>query len=251
MNVVALVQARMSSSRLPGKVLLPIAKKPVLLHIVERLSWCRLKDKIVVVTSTEESDKPIVDLCNKNKIGCFQGSLSDVLDRFYSASIKYKADAIVRITADCPVIDPIIVDTLIEGFLSGNYDCFGLGGDFPDGLDCTVYSFSAIKKAWEESELESEREHVGPYIENNKEIFKVKSLEIFEGLYDLRLTLDEPEDYELLSNIFDHLYNKKKPFLTHQVLSFIKANSSLKKINENIIRNQGYLDTLAKEKEQR
>ena len=251
MNVVAFVQARMSSSRLPGKVLLPLAGKPVLLHIVERLSWCRLIDKIVVATSTEESDKPIVDLCNKNKIECFQGSMSDVLDRFYKASIKYSADTIVRITADCPSIDPIVIDTLIEGFLSGDYDCYGLGGDFPDGLDCTVYSFSAIKKAWEESELASEREHVGPYIENNKEIFRVKSLNIFEGLYNVRLTLDEPEDYQLLSIIFDQLYDEQLPFSTHQVLTLLDKNPHLSKINEHIIRNQGYLESLKKEKRKR
>jgi len=244
MTVVAIVQARMSSSRLPGKVLLPLSDKPVLEHVFERLSYCKKIDKIVVATSNYESDNPIVDFCNKKKISFFRGSLNDVLDRYYKSAIFYNADTIVRITADCPVIDPVIVDAVISGFLSGEFDYYGLGGEFPDGLDCTVFSFNAIEKAWKEAKLKSDREHVGPYIENNPNIFRSGTLDFFKGLSHHRWTLDEPHDYKLLSIIFENLYREKSPFLTHEILQFIQNNPDLSLINSQIIRNEGYLKSL-------
>ena len=202
MKVVAIIQARMSSSRLPGKVLMPLANKPVLAHIVERLSYCKMIDKIVVATTNEVSDDLVADYCEYNNIDCYRGSLEDVLDRYYQTAKIHHADPIVRITGDCPVIDPVVVDAVITGYLSGEYDCYGLGGEFPDGLDCTVFSFSAIEKAWKEAKLQSEREHVGPYIENNPHLFRNGALELFQGLSQQRWTLDELNDYELLSKIF-------------------------------------------------
>ena len=244
MKVVAIIQARMSSSRLPGKVLMPLSNKPVLAHIVERLSYCKLIEKIVVATSTNTEDNQIFDYCRNNNIECYRGNLEDVLDRYYHAAKIHHADPIVRITADCPVIDPLVVDAAITGYLSGAYDLYSLGGEFPDGLDCTIFSFSAIEKAWKQAELKSEREHVGPYIENNPHIFKNGSLELFKGLSDLRWTLDEPNDYELLSIIFDKLYRVDSPFLTHEILQLIQNNPELSAINEKIIRNEGYLKSL-------
>ena len=244
MKVVAIIQARMSSSRLPGKVLMPLSNKPVLAHIVERLSYCKLIEKIVVATSTNTEDNQIFDYCRNNNIECYRGNLEDVLDRYYHAAKIHHADPIVRITADCPVIDPLVVDAAITGYLSGAYDLYSLGGEFPDGLDCTIFSFSAIEKAWKQAELKSEREHVGPYIENNPHIFKNGSLELFKGLSDLRWTLDEPNDYELLSIIFNKLYRVDSPFLTHEILQLIQNNPELSAINEKIIRNEGYLKSL-------
>tara|TARA_B100000787_G_C16164879_1_gene283349 strand:+ start:685 stop:1440 length:756 start_codon:yes stop_codon:yes gene_type:complete len=244
MKVVAIIQARMSSSRLPGKVLMPLSNKPVLEHVVERLSYCKLIEKIVVATSTNTEDNQIFDYCTNNNIECYRGSLKDVLDRYYQAAKIHHADPIVRITADCPVIDPLVVDAVITGYLSGGYDLYGLGGDFPDGLDCTVFSFSAIEKAWKQSTLKSEREHVGPYIENNPHIFKNGSIKLFRGLSYLRWTLDEPNDYELLSIIFSKLYRDDSPFLTHEILQLIQNNPELSAINEQIVRNEGYLKSL-------
>jgi len=244
MRIVAIIQARMSSSRLPGKVLMPLANKPVLDHIVERLSYCKLIEKIVVATSTNIEDNPIFDYCRNSNIECYRGNLEDVLDRYYQAAKIHHADAIVRITADCPVIDPLVVDAVITGYLSGAYEVYGLGGEFPDGLDCTVFSFSAIEKAWKEATLKSEREHVGPYIENNPHIFKNGTLKIFQNLSHLRWTLDEPNDYELLSIIFSELYRVDSPFLTHEILQLIQNNPELSAINEKIVRNEGYLKSL-------
>jgi len=247
-KVVAIIQARMSSSRLPGKVLMPLANKPVLAHIVERLSYCKMIEKIVVATTDEVSDDLVADYCANNNIDCYRGSLEDVLDRYYQTAKIHHADPIVRITGDCPVIDPVVVDAVITGYLSGEYDCYGLGGEFPDGLDCTVFSFSAIEKAWKEAKLQSEREHVGPYIENNPNLFKNGALELFQGLTQHRWTLDEPNDYKLLSKIFDELYRPDTPFLTHEILQFIQNNPELSVINSKIVRNEGYLKSLQEDK---
>jgi spore coat polysaccharide biosynthesis protein SpsF len=243
-KVVAIIQARMSSSRLPGKVLMPLAGKPVLLHVVERVSYCRMIDQVVVATTTETSDDPIANFCVENNFDCYRGNLEDVLDRYYQAAMNFQADPVVRITGDCPAIDPIVVDAVITGYSSGNYDLYGLGGEFPDGLDCTVYSFTALEKAWKGAKLKSEREHVGPYIEKNPQLFKNGMLELFHGLSQHRWTLDESMDYMLLSKIFDRLYRVDSPFLTHEILQLLKAKPELITINQNIIRNEGYLNSL-------
>ncbi len=247
-KVVAIIQARMTSSRLPGKVLMPLANKPVLAHIVERLSYCKMIEKIVVATTNEVSDDLVAEYCENNNIDCYRGSLEDVLDRYYQTAKIHHADPIVRITGDCPVIDPVVVDAVITGYLSGEYDFYGLGGEFPDGLDCTVFSFSAIERAWKEAKLQSEREHVGPYIENNPHLFRNGTLELFQGLAQQRWTLDELNDYELLSKIFNKLYRLDSPFLTHEILQFIQNNPDLLAINSKIVRNEGYLRSLQEDK---
>jgi len=244
MRVVAIIQARMSSTRLSGKVLLPLAKKPVLAHVVERLSYCRLVEEIVVATSVDSSDDCIVDFCRKNHVSFFRGNLEDVLDRYYQTAKQYNASTVVRITADCPVIDPVVVDAVITGFLSGSYDLYGLDGEFPDGLDCTVFSLSALQQASLNAQLKSEREHVGPYIENNPQRFHNGSLKIFKGLQHHRWTLDEPEDYLLLTEIFEQLYSPDTPFLTHDILQLIEKKPELLTLNQSIIRNEGYLKSI-------
>jgi len=248
MKAVAIVQARMNSSRLPGKVLMPLANKPVLVHIVERLSYCKLVGNILVATSHEDSDNPIAEYCNNNNINYYRGSLNDVLDRYYQAAKNCNAESILRITGDCPAIDPVVVDAVIAGYLSNAYDLYGLGGEFPDGLDCTVFSFTALEKAWKDAKLQSEREHVCPYIENNPQMFRNGYLELFKGLEKQRWTLDEPEDYILLSKIFDKLYKEHTPFLTHEILQFIQNNPNFSIINSKIVRNEGYLKSLKEDK---
>ena len=248
MKVVAIIQVRMSSSRLPGKVLMPLVGKPVLAHIIERLFYCKTIEKIVVATTNESSDDLVADYCTNNNIDCYRGSLEDVLDRYYQSAKIHHADPIVRITGDCPVVDPVVVDAVINGYLSGKYDSYGLGGEFPDGLDCTVFSFSAIERAWKEAKLKSEREHVGPYIENNPHIFKNGMIKLFNGLGGYRWTLDEPKDYELLRIIFDNLYHPNSPFLVDEILKFINDNPHLLSLNSSIVRNEGYLKSLEKDK---
>jgi spore coat polysaccharide biosynthesis protein SpsF len=248
MSVVAVVQARMSSTRLPGKVLLPLAGKPVLEHVVDRVSYCQTIDKVVVATSIDASDDAIKQWCDSRDVSCYRGSLHDVLDRYYHAAREYEADTIVRITADCPAIDPAVVDEVIQGYMSDKFECYGLAGEFPDGLDCTVFAFAAIERAWREAKLPSEREHVGPYIENNPQWFKTGALVKFSGLAHMRWTLDEPRDLAFLEEVFSRLHRDDAMFHTHDILALLDREPALIEINKNITRNAGYLKSLQTDK---
>lgn len=249
MKIVAIIQARMSSSRLPGKVLMPLAGEPVLWHVVNRIRNCKTIAEIVVATSIDKSDDVIEDWCQVEGVSCYRGSLNDVLDRYYQAALIYSADAVVRITADCPALDPTIVDEVVYNYLAGKYDYYGLTGDFPDGLDCTIFAFPALAKAWGNSTLPSEREHVGPYIEQRPETFKNGGFIKFTGLSHHRWTLDEPRDYDFLQMVFSRLHQKNKIFLATDVLALLEKEPQLLEINSNIIRNEGYLKSLIKDGE--
>ncbi len=238
----------MSSTRLPHKVLMPLVGKPVLQHVVSRLMHCKTLDAVVVATSTDPSDDAIAQWCQDHQLPCFRGSHTDVLDRYYQAALRFQADAIVRITADCPAIDPVIVDEVVEGFWSGDYDSYSLAGEFPDGLDCQVFSFEAIAKAWREATLPSEREHVGPYIEKTRpDLFKSGQLIKFKGLAHHRWTLDEPRDHEFLQAVFSRLHREDKPFQTAHVLDLLEREPSLMRLNSGIVRNAGYWKSVQEE----
>jgi spore coat polysaccharide biosynthesis protein SpsF len=247
-KVVAIIQARMSSSRLTGKVLLPLQGKPVLAHVVERINACQTVDQIIVATSEDQSDDVIQHWCEQAACLVYRGSLHDVLDRYYQTALAHRADVIVRITADCPVIDPTIVDEVVKGFLYGGYDFYGLAGEFPDGLDCTVFAFTALQRAWQEATLASDREHVGPYIEKHPELFKNGGLQKFIGLSLHRWTLDEPDDYTFLQAVFARLYEYKDLFLATDILTLLANEPHLMTINNHIVRNEGYLKSLMEDK---
>lgn len=238
----------MSSTRLPGKVLLPLAEVPSLHHIVSRIQSCKTLDKVVVATSIDPSDDAIEMLCKESNFDLYRGSLLDVLDRYYQCAKTENASTIVRITSDCPVIDPVVVDAVITGFLAGGYDYYALTGEFPDGLDCEVISFGALEKAWGNSILPSEREHVCPYIHtSHKSEFKTGGLELFTGLQHMRWTLDELSDYELLKIIYDSLYSPEKLFLTNDILMEFQKNPGWININKTILRNAGYQKSLVQD----
>ena len=250
MNVVAIIQARMSSKRLPGKVLLPLAGVPALNHVVSRIQSCKTINKVVVATSADPSDDVIETYCKEENFDFYRGSLLDVLDRYYQCAKSENASAIVRITADCPVIDPVVVDAVVTGFLAGRYDYYSLTNEFPDGLDCEVISFSALEKAWKDAKLPSEREHVCPYIHtSHKSEFKTGGLELFTGLQHMRWTLDEPNDYELLKKIYDSLYKPGKIFLVNNILLEFQKNPEWININQTILRNAGYHKSLVQDEE--
>ena len=244
----AIIQARMSSTRLPGKVLLPLSDKPVLEHVIQRVRNCKLVDKVVVATTVHDSDDIIEDWCKKNNFEYYRGSLEDVLDRFYKVASQFKAENILRITADCPVIDSGIIDEVIEKYHEGNFDFYGLSGEFPDGLDCTMFSFKALQTAWKNSKLQSEREHVGPYMVNHPELFAIGGYEKFKNLGHLRLTLDDPRDYQLLSTIFKKLYDIDNFFNHEMIINLLNESPELLKINSEIIRNEGYAKSILNDK---
>ncbi len=239
----------MNSTRLPGKILMPLAGKPSLWHIVDRLSNCKHLERTVVATSTSHQDNAVEDFCKKYDIFCFRGSEKDVLDRFYKAAKEIKAAPVVRITGDCPVIDPVIVDEVITGFLVGKYDVYRLGGEFPDGLDCEIFSFSALKDAWQCANLPSQREHVSPYLYEHPEKYRIGDYKIFKGLENHRWTLDEKADYCFLVEIFKRLYIPDKIFLTQNILDLLEKEPELMEINKGIIRNAGYLKSLVEDRE--
>ena len=248
MQTTAIIQARMGSHRLPGKVLMPLAGRPVLWHVINRLKYSQKINVIVVATTGEIIDDAVVKLCEDNGVPYFRGSEDYVLDRYYQAAKIFNADPIVRITADCPAIDPQIVDEVVEGFLKGNYDIYGLTGEFPDGLDCTVFSFRALEDAWKNAMLPSEREHVCPYMGSHPEKFKNGGYEKFKGMGSYRWTLDTAEDYEFLCEVFSRLYREDSLFLTNDIFKLLEMEPHLLQINRHIVRNEGYMKSLDNDK---
>jgi spore coat polysaccharide biosynthesis protein SpsF (cytidylyltransferase family) len=248
MKVVGIIQARMSSRRLPNKVLLPLCDEPVLAHVVKRTRACPLIDDVWIATSTEKSDDLISKWARENNVKCYRGSLDDVLDRYVKTAKIANADAVVRITADCPAIDPEVITKVVEGFIKGDFDYYGLAGSFPDGLDCSVFSYLALERAWREAKLPSEREHVGPYIQNHSDYFKLGELCLFDGtgIGHHRWTLDEPEDYHLLKLIFNS-FQPGHIFKTREIIEIFKLNPSWISINNKINRNEGYQYSLQKD----
>jgi spore coat polysaccharide biosynthesis protein SpsF len=248
MRIVAIIQARMGSTRLPGKVLMPLAGREVISHVVSRVSACNTIADVVVATSTDTSDDALEKWCEQNEIKVFRGSLNDVLDRYHMCALWAKADAVVRITADCPALDPILVDEVVLSFAKEKYDLFYLGGEFPDGLDCAVFSVGALARACREAKLSSEREHVGPYISNHPELFKIGHLDKYQGLSHHRWTLDEPRDLIFLQAIFDRLNSIANGiFHVDDVLNLLKNEPELMAINGGIVRNEGLLKSIASE----
>jgi len=249
-KIVAIIQARMGSTRLPGKALKEISGKPLLWHVINRVKKAKLIDQIVLATTDKKEDLKLIEIASETGIGNYAGSEEDVLDRYFQAATKYKADIIVRITSDCPLIDPIIIDKVINHFLSDNFDYVSntIKCTYPDGLDVEVFSYNSLKKAWNDAKLPSEREHVTPYIIKHKEIFKIGNFENDEDLSHLRWTVDEERDLEFVREIYKRLYKEGEVFYMENVLELLKKNPELIEINSKIIRNEGYLKSLEKDK---
>jgi spore coat polysaccharide biosynthesis protein SpsF len=237
LTIVAIVQARMTSERLPGKVLMNILGKPVLWHVVTRLNGSKLIEKVVVATTTNETDIPIIRFCDEIGIGAYAGSEENVLDRYYKAASHFSATVIVRITADCPLIDPKIVDRVIQHYLENknefDYASTNHPTTFPDGLDTEVFSFEALEKAWKNAKKQYEREHVTPYIWDQPEKFRIGNVENDEDLSATeRWTLDYEEDLEFIRAIYTNLYKEGKIFGMEDVLKLLKKKPELRDINK-------------------
>lgn len=243
-EVVAIVQARMTSSRLPGKVMMELCREPILHHVVARLRASEMITRIIVATSSDATDDTIERWCSANGVDVFRGSLDDVLDRYYNAAKTFGAKTIVRITADCPLLDPAIVDEVIEEFLSGGYDHVSTGGRYPDGLDTEVFSFEALERAYSEARLASEREHVTPYIWKRPKEFRLSSVRCEEDLSDMRWTVDDPEDFLFVTKVYEGLFGDKKLFNMNEILAFLKKRPELIEINSATVRNEGYARSL-------
>jgi len=244
--ILAILQARLSSTRLPKKILKPVLGKSMILRQIERLQRSKQIGKLVVATSNELSDDPLELLCRENNIQCFRGSLDNVLDRYYQAASMHNPDYVVRLTADCPLADPAVIDDVISFYMAGNYDYASnaVSPTFPDGLDIEVFKFSCLEQAWKEAQLSSEHEHVTPYIYNNPQKFKLGNFENTIDLSHLRWTVDEPEDFEFVTKVYESLYPINPEFSMNDILDLLSKQPDLMTINNMFARNEGYQKSL-------
>lgn len=247
--ILAILQARYSSSRLPGKVLKPILGKSILLHQIERIQNSEMIDQIVVATSDNVADDAIEQVCLDNDIKVFRGSLDNVLDRFYQCSKLYDPEYIVRLTGDCPLVDWQVIDGMIQYCLEGNFDYVETSLKFPDGLDAEVMTVKALTKAKYSAVLPSEIEHVTQYICNRGKLFNNGVFEFKQNLSHLRWTVDEPEDFVLVEKIYQYLYKNNPLFLIDDILNLLQVRPELTRINNKFIRNEGLEKSLQEDEE--
>ncbi len=196
-----IVQARMSSRRLPGKVMLPLDGVPVIGHVVNRARKIVGTHSVVVATSTHESDDLVEDWCLANGVLSFRGPLNDVVSRYHQCAVKFGFDTVVRVTADCPLLDPEVSSQVLEAFVSTQPDMAGLAGSFPDGLDTTVVSAESLAQVAAVATLPSHREHLPLFYDENASVFSIRGVEPFSGMSHYRWTLDNPRDYSLLCTL--------------------------------------------------
>jgi spore coat polysaccharide biosynthesis protein SpsF len=239
-QTVTIIQARMSSSRLPGKVLQDIGGRPMLAWVVERARLARREGEVLVATTTDGADDPIQTWCQSARVPCFRGSAYDVLDRFYQAASAFHAGRIVRLTADCPLIDPQVIDDVVEAMIADGAD-FAANRlpppwhrTFPIGLDVEVCTFSALERAWKEAREPHEREHVMPYLYSLPGRFRVRILDTVPDFGDLRWTVDTPEDLEMVRRLVSQLA-PKTDFSWQEVLQIIEQYPELREINRGVV----------------
>lgn len=249
--ILAILQARVSSTRLPGKVLKPLLGKPMLLRQVERLKRAGSIDRLIIATSVGPEDDALAALCLENELECFRGSLDDVLDRFYQAAKAVQPTHVMRLTGDCPLTDPDILDRLAELHLSTgcDYSSTALEPSFPDGLDAELMTFVALEQAWREATLPSQREHVTPFLYNHPERFAIRALKNDVDLSSLRWTVDEPSDFEFVTRVYEGLYPTHPTFGMRDVLAFLEEHQALTALNHHFERNEGYEKSLRKDSE--
>lgn len=246
----AIIQARMGSTRLPGKVLKEVCGKPLLQLQLERVEQASRLDRFMVATTGREADQAIAVLCERIEVRCYRGSEDDVLDRFYQAARLagcQAGDAIIRLTADCPLLDPEVIDRVICLYDEAQVDYASNVNPptFPDGLDVEVFSYTALNKAWSTALLKSEREHVTPYIRNHPELFSQANYKGLQDLSALRWTVDEARDLELVTHIYEHFYPRSRVFSLDEILAFLADHPEVAAINQGFARNEGYLKSLA------
>lgn len=250
MKFLAIIQARCGSSRLPGKVLKDLCGKTALERVIERVKRSRYVDEVMVATTFDEEDIPIISLVSSMGIRAFAGSTLDVLDRYYQAAKLIQPEYVIRITADCPVFDAKILDDAIEKLKPETDYMAALSETLADGLDLEIIRFKVLKHVWREAKLASEREHVTLYIKNHKELFQIQNYESTLGnLHDERWTIDEPEDYLFIKNIYDHFkLIERDEFDSLDILEYLNANPEVRNINKGFIRNEGLLISLKNDK---
>ena len=236
-KTLAIIQARMSSSRLPGKVLRQIAGQPMLAWVVERARRARTLDEVAVATSSDPSDDALAALCAERGYPCYRGSLYDVLDRYYQAARAFQAGVVMRITADCPLIDPGLIDDLVSAFPGYDFAANRLpppwGRTYPIGLDLEMCTFQGLETAWKEAQEPHQREHVMPFFYEHPERFHILHVNHSQDFGKLRWTVDTAEDLELLGQIAAH-FPGRMDFSWLEVLGLFQRHPELAEVNAQV-----------------
>jgi spore coat polysaccharide biosynthesis protein SpsF len=246
---IAIIQARMSSTRLPGKVLKKVSGKEILGHVLDRVLCCDALDNVVVATSDKEIDEQIVKYVQQygRGIECFRGEEDDVLDRYYHAAVAFKADWIIRVSSDSPLIDPEVLHSVVIMTVEGGY---GYGSNsliptMPDGLDIECMRFAVLLKTWSEAALPEEREHVTPYIRMHPELFRMANLRHTEDLSPLCWAVDSEEDYHFVEKLSEHInILDQANYSFEKVVTILKKNPYLSAINDKSVRDYKLLEKL-------
>lgn len=251
MNVLAITQARIGSTRLPAKILKEVLGLSLLEIHLRRVLKSKSITKLKVATTTEPGTEKIIDIAGKLGVETYQGSVNDVLDRFYQTAKPETPDYIVRLTSDCPLIDPVVIDHVIEQCIESGCDYASnvLSPTFPDGMDVEVFKFSALEKAHQEAQITSDKEHVTPYIWRNSTfkggtLFKSINVESPVDYSEYRITVDTIDDFFLVENIINHL-GVERTF--QEYVKYIETHQSVKQINQQYARNEGYEKSLLKD----
>lgn len=249
-KIALFLQARMGSSRLPGKVMKDVLGQPLLFRICERLEKVRHKNLLAVLSTTNPLDDPIEEFLKQKNIQCYRGSEQDVLDRFYQAAKKLKSDTIVRLTADCAVLDPSLIDQMIEFFKKGKWDYVSntLIPTYPDGLDVEIFSFQALEKAWKEAKQTHQREHVTAFFYENPDTFRLANYRNAADYSQYRWLVDEPVDLEFIRALYERLHPHNPFFGFQDILDLMAKEPELLKINSGYRRNEGFFKSIAGDK---
>lgn len=248
MKVAAIIQARMGSSRLPGKVLRNVAGRPLLAHVLERVLVCKRLDQIIVAAPDTPEDVAVLALADTCGVISFAGSPDDVLDRYYQAVRAYPAEVIVRLTADCPLLDPTEIDRAVLHFMAhAELDYLGMGRTYPEGYGTEIFRFEVLERAWREATLPSEREHVTAYIWRHPERFRVAWLEYPVDLSRFRVTVDEEADLSVVSAIVEALDPVMPVCGIDAVVTFLQAHPEIASLNSHIARQAGYWKSVGRD----
>lgn len=242
MKIVATIEARINSSRLPGKTMMKIVEKPMLELMIERVKNSKMLDEIIIATADTPENHLIEDLANKMKVKCFRGNEEDVLDRVLKAAKKYKADVIVELWGDSPLIDSCLIDNLVNYYLKNDFDCVGttlpnFEKTFPIGISALIFSTKILEEVDQTTNNPIDRENVSNYIYEHTEKYKIGSLPCPQELNfpNVRLTIDEENDFQLVKKLFEYFYRTNPNFSIAQIIQFLKNNPELVKINQNVM----------------
>jgi len=229
----------MRSQRLPSKVMLDIAGKPLIWHIYNRLKFCNQLNDVVISTGEYQNNKEICDFALANKLPLFEGSETDLIDRLYKTSLKFNSDAIVRITADCPLADPQVIDAMVSEYIK-NHQQYDIVTNckiptYPHGLDAEIYSTSILEKMWHSIKQKEIREWFPFFVDKNPQLFRILHFKNEEDLSNLRWTVDYPEDYEFVKEVYRHLYKENSIFVMKDILSLLKEHPKISQINSKFV----------------